>query len=291
MTVTRYTYLGPQGTFTEAALLSLPGGRAAVRVPASTPSAALGAVRRGEADAAVVPLENSVEGVVTGALDDLIRGEPLVITAEALVPVEFALLARPGTHRADVKRVTTHPHAQAQCRGWLARTLPDASLVTASSTAAAAVAVAEGGQDYDAAIAAPLAGQRYGLETLAVGIADHEAAVTRFVMVASTGGSERSLGTELPRPTGADRTSLIAFVADDHPGQLVEILRQFALRGVNLTLVQSRPTGDGLGRYCFLIDCAGHVDDDGLGEALNGVRQVCSHVRLLGSYPRADARR
>lgn len=276
----RYAYLGPEGTFTESALRSLPEGRTAALCPEPTVGAALDAVRRGDADAAMVPLENSVEGAVTSTLDELALGEPLLLTAEVLLPVTLALLAPAGTRTADVKRVITHPHAHAQCRGWLAHHLPGVEVVTAASTAAAALAVTEADSAYDAAVAAPIAAERYGLAALAEGIGDQPGAVTRFVLLRQAG--------PLPTPTGADRTSVVAFIADDHPGALLEILSEFAVRGVNLTRIESRPTGERLGRYCFSIDCEGHVAEARVGEALMGLRRVCADVRCLGSYPRAD---
>ncbi len=276
----RFAYFGPEGTFTEAALLTLSEAAEAVREPFPTVSAALDAVRRGAADFAMVPLENSVEGPVTTTVDDLADGGALIITAEVLLPVEFALLVRPGTRLEDIKRVCTHPHALAQCRRWLAAHLPDAEVATGTSTAGAAMAVSDPTSGYDAAISAPIAGGRYGLVPAAVGIEDRAGAVTRFVLV--------SAPTAPVPATGLDRTSLMAYLTDDHPGALLEFLTEFAVRGVNLTLIQSRPTGDGFGRYRFWIDCEGHVTDARVGEALMGLRRVCSDVRFLGSYPRAD---
>ena len=276
----RYAYLGPEGTFTEAAARALPAvGRTDLEPYASVP-AAMEAVRRGEVQGAVLPLENSVEGSVNTTLDQLMTGEPLVITREVLLPVEFALLARPGSRLAAVQDVITHPHAEAQCRGWLAEHLPAARVLPAASTAAAAAAVADAGSPYDAAISAAVAGERYGLVALATGIGDNPDAVTRFVLVTRPGTA--------PPPTGADKTSLVAFIRDDHPGALLEILEQFATRGVNLTRIESRPTGVGIGRYCFAVDCEGHVADARVGEALMGLRRTCADVRYLGSYPRAD---
>ncbi|MQA95566.1 MAG: prephenate dehydratase [Streptosporangiales bacterium] len=278
-----YAYLGPEGTFTEAALRAMPGAANATRVPFTGVPAVFDALRAGTADAAMVPLENSVEGGVPATMDELIGGEGLLITAEVFIPVEFALLVRPGTDMTAIKRVITHPHAQAQCRRWLARELPEAEVLAASSTAAAAMAVAEPGAIYEAAIAAPIAGEHYGLRALVRGIGDRADAVTRFVFV------ERG-GARPPESTAADRTSLVAYIADDHPGALLEILREFSVRGVNLTRIESRPTGDGLGRYCFCIDAEGHVADARVGEALMGLRRVCADVKFLGSYPRADGR-
>jgi prephenate dehydratase len=278
----RYAYLGPEGTFAEAALRTVSAARRVEPQPHATVLNALEAVRRGEADGAMVPLENSVEGGVAATLDELATGDPLVITREVLLPVTFALLARPGRDLDAVKRVITHPHAEAQCRRWLAANLPSARVQPVSSTALAAMLVAED-PAYDAAIAAPIAAEHYRLAVLAHDIGDTRDAVTRFVLVSRP-------GPPAP-PTGADRTTVVAFIRDDHPGALLEILTEFAVRGVNLTRIESRPTGEGMGRYCFSIDCEGHIADARVGEALMGLRRVCADVRFLGSYPRADGER
>jgi prephenate dehydratase len=277
----RYAYLGPEGTFAEAALRSLPAADKADLQPCSSVAAALDAVRAGEADHALVPIENSVEGSVSTTLDELAAGEPLMVTREVLLPVTFALMVRPGTGMHEVRRVATHPHAHAQCRRWLATVLPDAVVVPALSTAEAAATLADGTAAHDAAIAAPIAAQRYRLDVLADDIEDNPDAVTRFVLVSRPG--------QPPLPSGHDKTTLVAFISDDHAGALLEVLTEFAVRGVNLTRIESRPTGEGMGRYCFSIDCEGHVDDARVGEALTGLRRVCPDVRFLGSYPRADS--
>ncbi len=274
----RYAYLGPEGTFTEAALRSMDEAAQAEPIPYPSVQAALDAVRKSEAVRAVVPIENSVEGAVTATLDELATGHDLVICAEILLPVTFALLARPGTRLDAVKTVGGHPHAQPQCRRWLAAHLPDAEWRPAASNAEAARQAADG--QIGAALAGAFAAARYGLDVLADDVSDHNGAVTRFVVVRLPG--------PLPARTGSDRTSLAAFLAADHPGALAEILTEFAVRGVNLTRVESRPTGDVLGRYCFSIDCEGHIDDARVGEALMGLRRVCADVRFLGSYPRRD---
>jgi prephenate dehydratase len=279
----RYAYLGPKGTFAEAALRTLPAAGRAELLPMPSVAAALDAVRGGDADGAVVPIENSVEGAVSATLDELATGEPLVVTRELLLHVSFALMARRGTVLDDVKRVTTHPHAAAQCRRWVAAALPRADVVPAMSTAGAAELVADPSSGFDAAIAAPIAAEHYRLEILAEELEDNQDAVTRFVLASRPGAP--------PASTGADKSSLVAFIRDDHPGALLEILDEFYVRGVNLTRIESRPTGVGLGRYCFSIDCEGHVADARVGEALMGLRRVCADVRFLGSYPRADGGR
>jgi prephenate dehydratase len=274
----QYAYLGPEGTFTEAALLAFDSAAAGQAMPCVSIQATLDAVRTGAAERGMVPIENSVEGAVTATLDELASGTDLVICAEVPLPVAFALLARPGTGLADIYSVGGHPQAQAQCRRWLADRLPAASWRPAASNAEAARQVAEG--QLDAALAGAFAADMYGLEVLVADAHDRADAVTRFVVVTQPG--------PLPAATGSDRTSLVAFLAEDHPGALMELLTEFAVRGINLMRIESRPTGDGLGRYYFFIDCEGHVDDARVGEALMGLRRVCADVRFLGSYPRHD---
>ena len=276
----RYAYLGPEGTFAEQALLTIPAAAHSDLRPYPTVPAAIDAVRCGAADAALVPLENSVEGSVATTLDELAAGDPLMVVREVVLPVSFFLLARAGTELGDVRRVATHPHAHAQCRRWLAQMLPEALAVPALSTAEAAASLAEGTTSHDAAISAPIAAERYHLSVLATDIGDNPMAQTRFVLVSHPASP--------PLPTGTDRSTLVAYLTEDHPGALLEILTEFAVRGVNLTRIESRPTGEQLGRYCFSIDCEGHVDDARVGEALMGLRRVCADVRFLGSYPRAD---
>lgn len=275
----RYAYLGPEGTFTEAALRAVDADADALACP--TIQSALAAVREGAADRAVVAIESSVEGIVTATVDELASGGDLAIAAELQIPVAFALLVRPGTALSDIKTVGGHPQAMPQCRGWLGANLPDSEWIPAASNAEAARQVGEG--QLDAALAGAFAADRYGLEILASEVHDRSNAVTRFVVVAPTG--------PLPAPTGTDRTSLAAFLADDHPGALLEILTEFAVRGINLTTIQSRPTGDRLGQYYFYVDCEGHVDDARVGEALMGLRRMCADVRFLGSYARCDGGR
>jgi prephenate dehydratase len=274
----RYAYLGPEGTFSEAALRSLPAAQTIERVPCVSVADALDAVRRREVAAALVPLENSVEGSVSETLDELASGDLLQIVREVQLTVSFALLVRPGTELSDIATVTTIPHAEAQVRGWLRSTLPAAKFIAASSTADGARAVAAG--EADAAVAAPLAAEQYRLDILADDISDTPGAVTRFVLVAPPGPP--------PPATGADRTSFVAFIADDHPGALLEILTELAVRGVNLTRIESRPTGVGLGRYCFSMDAEGHVAHARVAEALAALRRLCAELRFLGSYPTAD---
>ncbi|BBA98635.1 putative prephenate dehydratase [Actinacidiphila reveromycinica] len=274
----RYTYLGPEGTFTEAALRTLPESATRELVPMVSVAAALDAVRTGEAGGALVPIENSVEGGITTTLDELAFGAPLMIYREVLLPIAFALLVRPGTKLSDVKTVTGHPAAQVQVRQWLTKHLPDAAWESAASNADGARLVQE--SRYDGAFAGEFAAPTYGLEPLATEIHDASNATTRFVLVGRPG--------RLAAPTGADKTSAVFWLRDDHPGALLDLLQEFAIRGVNLMRIESRPTGEGLGQYCFSVDAEGHLTDRRVGETLLGLHRRCLKVRLLGSYPRAD---
>jgi prephenate dehydratase len=276
---TRFAYLGPEGTFAEAALISALASSEGARYPQPSVPAALAAVRSGDADAALVPLENSVEGSVPATMDGLADGDPLVIVREVFLPVTMTLVARPGVALSDVRSVASHPHALAQSSRWLATNLPGISPLPSTSTAAAAAAVAAG--EFDAAVCAPIAAQRYGLTTLVDDISDHAGAVTRFVLVTPPG--------RLPAPTGNDKTSLVAVVGD-RTGALLELLSEFAVRGISLTRIESRPTRQRLGVYSFSLDCEGHIADRRVGEALAALHRVCDDVRFLGSYPRADGR-
>lgn len=275
---TRFAYLGPEGTFAEMALRTLPAAARATLLPQTSIAAAIDSVRHGEADAAVVPLENSVEGSVPSTVDELATGEPLLITREILLPVTFALLVRPGTTGEEVATVATHPHAEAQCRRWLREHLPQADIVLTTSTAEAAAGVAR--REYDAAVAAPVAGERYRLTPMSTGIADVPDAVTRFVLLSRPGPP--------PEPTGRDKTSLVAFISDDRTGALLEVLTEFAVRGISLTRIESRPTRDRMGQYCFNLDIEGHLGDARVADALMALRRICADVRYLGSYARAD---
>lgn len=268
-----YAYLGPVGTFTEAALKKVTTAHDEL-VPYANVTATLNAVRDSAAEYALVPIENSVEGVVARTLDELATGEPLVIAGEVTLPVTFALMARHGAR--TIKRIATHPHAESQCRSYIAHNYPHAEMVATASTASAAEALTRG--EFDAAIAAPATAIHYGLEIIAENIGDNDGAVTRFVLVTKPG--------HLPPATGYDRTSLAVFIGLDHAGALLEVLTEFAEQKVNLTFIQSRPTGLELGHYHFIIDAEGHINDAAVSKALAGLRDICEDIRFLGSYPR-----
>ncbi|MEV6927483.1 prephenate dehydratase [Dactylosporangium sp. NPDC051485] len=274
---TRFVYLGPEGTFSEQALKTIPAAEHGVLTPARSVPEALDALRSGDADAALVPLENSIGGQVGVTLDELAGGDPLMITREVVIPVQFVLAAREDRPLDSVRSVAAHPQAGAQCRRWLREHVPGATVLDVLSNGAAAIGAAEG--EFDAAICAQIGAARYRLHILAKDIADIPDAMTRFALVARPG--------PLPPPTGDDRTTLAVYIAHDRVGALLSVLTELSVRGVNLSRIESRPTGERLGRYVFFLDCGGHVADLAMGEALQGLRRVCADVRFLGSYPRA----
>ncbi|WP_194949660.1 prephenate dehydratase [Actinomyces trachealis] len=285
----KWSFLGPTGTFCEMALRQVAptgaDGLLAVDLePCQDVPTALDRVRDRSAEAAVVPIENSIEGGVNATLDNLVTGAPLVIAAEVAVPITFVLAGRPGTQLAEVAAISTHPHAWAQCRGWVHHNLPKAIYVPGTSTSAPAKALAAGTDPlpYQAVLCNPLAANSYGLEVLAAGVADNPDALTRFVKVTRPGS--------VSQPTGADKTTLLVQAPYDRAGALLDMLSQFAARGVNLTRIESRPTGDSLGRYRFSIDVEGHIRDERVAAAFIGLHRTCPLVRFLGSYPRLDDR-
>ena len=210
----------------------------------------------------------------------LLASDGLRIVGEYLVPVNFVLVGRPGMRLEDVSLVAAHPVAYGQCLRWLTSTLPEHAHLPAASNVASAVGIVDGVSDADAAVAPPGILEHYDLELLAENIGDNPNAVTRFVLVSRT--------VAPPAPTGADKTSLIVELPEEYPGALLELLEQFATRGINLSLLASRPIGDELGRYRFVIDADGHVEDERMADALLGLRRFSPKVIYLGSYPRAD---
>jgi prephenate dehydratase len=274
-----YSYLGPSGTFTEAALAQVPEAVGKVWRSVNNVGEALDDVVSGRSVAAMIAIENSIEGGVSATQDALANIPDLRIVGEYLVKVQFVLVARPGTKLADVNVINAHPVAYAQCHNWLDRTLPTHGHIPATSNVAAASSLLES-ELADAAIAPPGIVNHYDLEVLAENIGDNDNAVTRFVLVSRT--------TALPAPTGADKTSLIVELPEDRAGALLDLLEQFATRGVNLSLIESRPIGDALGRYRFVIDADGHILDERVADSLLGVRRFSPNVIFLGSYPRAD---
>lgn len=283
--MTTVTYLGPAGTFTEQALWDLarakfidPAGPEAVTpVPVSSPAEALAAVRHGEADFAVVAIESSVDGPVTPTFDALAAGPELQVYRETEVDVRFSILVRPDTEAGQVKTFITHPVAYPQVRQWLAAHLPGVEVHQASSNAAAAHAVAEG--RFDACAAPARAGELLSLSAIATDVADVRGARTRFVLVGRPGVPTAR--------TGADRTS-VSFTLPNKPGTLMRAMNEFAVRDINLTRIESRPTREIFGLYRFYIDCNGHIDDPQMAAALAALHATVENLRYLGSWPVAQ---
>ena len=269
-------YLGPAGTFTEMAARQL--GESEL-MPVASVTDALDAVLSGAADRAVVPIENSIEGGVSATSDALANIPGVQIYGEYLVPVSFDLMAKPGVQLDQIKEVLTHPVAYAQSRKWLEHNLASHTHIPAASTAAAAKALANG-STADAVIAATVAAEIYGLEILATDIGENKAAQTRFIEIGKSGKPDAM--------TGSDKISVVVELPDDRPGGLLEMLEQFAARGVNLSRIESRPVGDRFGRYRFNIDAEGHIEEEAIAEALMGLHRFSPKVIFLGSYPRAD---
>ena len=279
--MTRYAYLGPQGTFTEMALRSWAPADGAEHVPMGSVDAALAALRAGDVDAAMVPIENSVEGGVSATLDALANGEPLVVVGEVLVPITFVLAAPAGTPLASIRAVGTHPHAWAQVRGWMGEHLPDATYVPALSTAAGAAGLAAGDASYDAAVCAPVAAHDHGLAVLAEGIGDNASAVTRFVLVSRPGRRARA-----DRRRQDDRRALPARRPPGRPARAARAVRR--PRGQHDPAGVAADGGVAGARTASRSTSRATSLDERVGETLMGLRRVCAEVRFLGSYPRAD---
>jgi prephenate dehydratase len=277
----RIAYLGPAGTFTEDALGEALGGREdfeALRTP--TVHDAIVAVERGEAERALVPFENSIEGSVRSTLDTLaFDAEQVTIVGEHDFAVRAMLIAGESLDPARVTAVLSHPQPLAQCARYLRRHLPQAERRPVSSTAEAVRLVSESDDPW-AAVGARSAAELYGCEILREGIEDEANNVTRFVWIAPT-------GTE-PAAGEAWKTSLVfSELGEDHPGALVEALREFSSREVNLSRIESRPLRQGLGRYMFFCDLEGASEDAAVSEAIVALRNKAETVRILGSYPTA----
>jgi prephenate dehydratase len=275
----RIGFLGPEGTFTEQALLGEADLADQDLVPLGSIPEVLAAVESGEVDLGFVGIENSIEGTVNLTIDSLAFDHDLLIQREVVLAIHLNLLAPAGVGLADVRRVLAFPVATGQCRRWMAQELPGVEDVAAHSNAEAARLVAEGRDGRSAAIAPALAAKIYGLEFLASDIEDHAENQTRFVLVSDP--------STVPPPTGHDKTTIVVFQRADRPGSLLTILQEFAARGINLTKLESRPTKRALGEYCFVIDFEGHLDDEVVTDCLRDLRSKVADVKFLGSYPAA----
>lgn len=273
------SFLGPAGTFTEAALKLAPVAEGKHWKPVSNVLDALMDVQQGRSFAAMVAIENSVEGGVTASQDALATMDGLRIIGEYVVPIRFVLAVRPGVSLRDVGTIAAHPVAYGQCRRWLHKSLPDHLFVQASSNVASARQLFEEAGLADAAIAPPTIRDHFDVDIVAEDIQDSSIARTRFLLVTTR--------TDLPPRTGSDKTSIIVTLPDERPGGLLSMLEQFAARGINLSMITSRPIPESPGRYRFVIDLDGHLEDARVSDALLGLRRYSPSVKFLGSYPRA----
>ena len=275
----RVAYLGPAGTFTEDALREATAGSEDFEpLPAGTIYDAILAVERREADRALVPFENSIEGAVRSTLDTLaLEAEEVTIVGEFDYPIRVSLIARRELGLEEITAVLSHQQASAQCARFLREQLPRAEVRATDSTAEAVRALSESDQPW-AALGARAAAALYDCVPLRDGIEDSGENVTRFVWIAPQ-------GTE-PRGEEPWKTSLVfSELGEDHPGALVEALLEFSQREVNLTRIESRPLRQGLGRYMFFIDLEGSAEEPQVADAIEGLRGKAESVRLLGSYP------
>jgi prephenate dehydratase len=276
---TRIAYLGPAGTFTEDALRRATRDAADfVPLPTATIYDAILAVERGNAERALVPFENSIEGAVRSTLDTLaLEAEAVTIVGEFDYPIRISLITRQELPLAEITAILSHPQASAQCARFIREQLSRAEVRAAASTAEAVRTISETEEPW-AALGARAAADLYDCIALRDGVEDSHDNVTRFVWIAPQ-------GTE-PNGSGPWKTSLVfSELGEDHPGALVEALLEFSQRQVNLTRIESRPLRQGLGRYMFFIDLEGRADEPLVEEAIKGLRAKAESVRLLGSYP------
>ncbi len=278
MSIGRIGYLGPSGTFTEAAILSQPDLAASEHVLFRSHSDVLHSTGAGEIDFGFCAIENAIEGTVNVVQDTLAFEGDLMIQREVIIPITMNLLVKPGASLQNIKKVVSYPHALAQVRSFVRNQLPDAEFEAANSTADAALVLSKTSDMETAAVGTSLAAERYGLEIVAERIEDHPGNQTRFVLVARDG---------IPAPTGHDKTSVVVFQQSDRPGSLLAILQEFAARSINLTKLESRPTREGLGRYCFFLDLEGHMADPLMADCLKTLQTKQVRVKFLGSYPAA----
>lgn len=272
----RIAYLGPAGTFTEDALADATGDEFEPMRTQTVRDAIL-AVERGEADRALVPFENSIEGSVRVTLDTLAHETSAVeIVGEHDHAVAPALIAKPGVGLDEVRAVLSHPQPLAQCARFLAGEMPGAEPRETASTADAVRLVSESGEPL-AALGSRSAAELYGCAVLRRDVADEAGNVTRFVWIAPSG----TAGTG----NGAWKTAIVfSELGEDHPGALVDALQVFSERGINLTRIESRPRRNELGRYMFFCDLDGGMEQDPVREAVGQLEGLAESVRVLGSY-------
>ena len=273
MTPSTVAYLGPPGTFSEEAAILYASDSEHLPYP-SIRDAAMAAESQ-ETEEAVLPIENSIEGAVNMTLDYLIHDSTLSIVSEVVLPIRQCLIVAEGSLQEDIETIRSHPQALAQCRLYLEKTYPNASLIASISTAGAVEEALNDGRN-SAAIGNRRAAELFGATVLEAGIEDNPNNMTRFV----------AMGRNRPPTSGDDKTSICFGFDSDTPGQLYGVLGEFAERDINLAKIESRPTRHELGQYVFLADLLGHQHDDGVRDALSAVERRVSELQVFGSYPR-----
>lgn len=266
----KIAYLGPEGTWTHQAAIKK-FGHSVEYAPQPNFADVFDHVARRKASYGVVPIENSTEGAVSHTLD-LFVDSPLHICAQILLRIENGLMA--AIPRGEIRTLYSHPQVFGQCRSWLLQNFPDADLVEVSSTTKAAQLARDKAADGAAALGGALAAEMYGLSLLEESIQDSATNTTRFLVI----------GEKTCPPTGNDRTSIL-FAIHDRPGSLVKTLQAFEHFQINMSKIESRPSKRKDWEYVFYVDLAGHVDDRKLADALADLRNHCSLVKVLGSYP------
>ncbi len=270
-------YLGPEGTFTEQALRSQEDLASFELVPYPKLADVLDATSNGEVSFGFLPIENAIEGAVNMTVDAMAFEHSLLIQREVELAIHLNLMAQKGTAISDVTLAASHPVANAQCRKFVEKMMPDVPIRPANSTSEAALLASQ--EEGRAAFAPAIAAQKYGLEILHSNIEDHAGNKTRFVLVSLSG---------VPKLSGYDKTSVLITEREDRPGALVAILQEFAARDINLSALTSRPVKTNLGKYCFTIDFRGHIADDVVANCLKSIQAKHADVKFLGSYPAAD---
>lgn len=271
----KIAYLGPPGTFTEEALTKfLENSEEVQKVSLPTVPEVIKSVDRGEVNEGLVPIENSIEGSVNITQDILTFESEAKIIREMTIPIRHNIIGKKDLKLKNIKKIVSHPHATAQCRIFLSSNFPDVEIVAANSTAEAVKNILEMDREV-AAIGTSAAAELYNLSVIASNIEDYKENKTRFVFI----------GNYIPSKTGNDKTSIVCFLKKDKPGSLYNILKEFAIREVNLARLESRPAKKNLGDYVFMIDIEGHLHDKEVFEALGALRKKVYLVKILGSYP------
>ena len=281
----RVGYFGPEGTFTQEALIDATAGHELELTPLPTIYDTVMAVHGGTVDRALVPIENSLEGSVNATLDALaMETEDVAIVGEVVHPIRHCLIAREPLELSEIETVVSHPQANAQCARFIRARLPNARVLAGSSTAEAVRVVAEHNGPW-AALGNRLAAERYGCQVLRAGVEDVPDNETRFVWLAPVGAPPGSPGDSEPL-IGPWKTAIVFWgVGSEAPGWLVKCLAEFAGRDVNLTRIESRPRKQGLGRYMFFLDLEGRDTEQHVADALAGLRAHVEVLRVLGSFP------